>query len=309
MKPVVTLTLNPAVDASSAAETVHPVRKVRTTNERFDPGGGGINAARVIEELGGRAFAVYLAGGNSGNVLDDLLDELGLVYHRVHVKEPTRVSHVVFERSSGHEYRFTPTGPTLDEREWRSALEFLDLLDFDFLLASGSLSPGVPEDFYVRLERLAAGKGAKLVADTSGEPLRRLLEHGAHLVKPSVGELESVVGESLREPDKLEAAAKSLIEHGRLDMMTVTLGCDGALLVTPDFTRRLPSPNVEVKSAVGSGDSFLASMTLGLARGAGPLHAFLDGIAAGAATAMTVGTELCHRDDIRRLRRELDTMV
>ncbi len=309
MKPVVTLTLNPAIDASSAADKVQAVRKVRTTNERFDPGGGGINGARVIEELGGRAFAVYLAGGNSGNVLDDLLDDLGLVYHRVHIKEPTRVSHVVFERESGQEYRFTPTGPTLDEREWRAALEFIDLLDFDYLLASGSLSPGVPEDFYVRLERLATGKGAKLVADTSGEPLRRLLDHGAHLVKPSVGELEAVVGEKLREPAALEAAARSVVERSRLDMLTVTMGHEGALLVTRDFTRRLPSPNVEVKSAVGAGDSFLAAMTLGLARDAGPLHAFVEGIAAGAATAMTPGTELCHRDDVRRLRRKIEATL
>lgn len=309
MKPVVTLTLNPAIDASSAADKVQAVRKVRTTNERFDPGGGGINAARVIEELGGRAFAVFLAGGNSGNVLDDLLDDLGLVYHRVHIKEPTRVSHVVFERQSGQEYRFTPTGPTLHEHEWRSALEFLDLLDFDYLLASGSLAPGVPEDFYVRLERLAAGKGAKLVADTSGEPLKRLLEHGAHLVKPSVGELESVVGEPLREPAALEAAATDIVRRGRLDMLTVTMSHEGALLVTPELTRRLPSPNVEVKSAVGSGDSFLASMTLALARGEGPLRAFAEGVAAGAATAMTVGTELCHRDDVRRLRRDLEALL
>ena len=309
MKPVVTLTLNPAVDASSAADKVQAVRKVRTTNERFDPGGGGINAARVIEELGGRAFALYLAGGNSGNVLDGLLDDLGLVYHRVHIAEQTRVSHVVFERASGQEFRFTPTGPTLEEREWRAALEFLDLLDFDYLLASGSLAPGVPEDFYVRLERLAAGKSAKLVADTSGEPLRRLLDHGAHLVKPSVGELESVVGDKLREPAALEAAAKTIVERSRLDMMTVTMGHEGALLVTPEFTRRLPSPNVEVKSAVGAGDSFLAAMTLALARGDGPLQAFVEGISAGAATAMTPGTELCHRDDVRRLRRDLEAKL
>jgi len=306
MKPIVTLTINPAVDASSSADRVRAVHKVRTTNERFDPGGGGINAARVIQELGGRAFAVYLAGGTSGNVLDELLDELGLVYHRCHIKQPTRVSHVVYETDSGKEFRFTPTGPTVEEGEWRAALEFLDILDFDYLLASGSLPPGIADDFYLRVERLASAKGARLVADTSGAPLKRLLQHGAHLVKPSVGELESVVGEPLREPAALEAAAKDIVARGRVDMLSVTLGRDGALLVTSDFARRLPSPDVDVKSAVGAGDSFLAAMTLSLARGQDPWHAFADGIAAGAATAMTPGTELCHRDDIRRLRKELE---
>ena len=302
MKPIVTLTLNPAVDASSETEKVHAVRKVRTSNERFDPGGGGINAARVINELGGRAFAVYLAGGNSGNVLDDLLDETGVVYHRVHTHEPTRVSHVVFERDSGNEFRFTPTGPTVAETEWRATLDFIELLDFDYLLASGSLPPGVPEDFYVQVATLADKKGARFVADTSGAPLKAIVEHGAHLVKPSVGELESVVGRPLRREDELEAAAREIVDRGKVAILTVTLGRDGALLVTPDVVRRLPSPDVPVQSAVGSGDSFLAAMTLGLARGRTPLEAFADGIAAGAATALTPGTELCHRADIERIR-------
>jgi 6-phosphofructokinase 2 len=100
VKPIVTLTLNPAVDASSEAEKVQAVRKIRTTNERYDPGGGGINAARVIDELGGRSFVVYLAGGRPGDVLDELLRTAGLPAHRVHTAEATRVSHSAFERSS-----------------------------------------------------------------------------------------------------------------------------------------------------------------------------------------------------------------
>ncbi len=306
MKPIVTLTLNPAVDASSEADTVHSVRKVRTTNERFDPGGGGINASRVIRELGGRSFAVFLAGGDSGNVLDGLLDEVGMIYHRVHTQDATRVSHVVFERESGLEFRFTPTGPTIRESEWRAALEFLELLDFEYLIASGSLPPGVPKSFYVHVHEIVERKSAKLVVDTSGEPLKAVLEQGAHLVKPSVGELESVFGRSLRDDSEVENAAREVVARGRVEILTVTLGRDGAVLCTPDLMRRLPSPDVPVKSAVGAGDSFIASMTLSLARGKAPLDAFADGVAAGAATALTEGTELCHREDVEWIRKELD---
>ncbi len=309
MKPIVTLTLNPAVDASSEAEKVKAINKVRTTNERFDPGGGGINAARVIQELGGRAFAVYLAGGNSGNVLDDLLDEAGVVYHRVHTQEPTRVSHVVFEHASGDEFRFTPTGPTISRAEWRATLDFIELLDFDFLIASGSLAPGVPDSFYAEVGRLAAEKGARLVADTSGPALRALFDFGAYLVKPSSGELAFAVGRTLEGEADIEAAAREVIDRGKIEILAVTLGRDGALLATRDLVRRLPSPDVPIKSRVGAGDSFLASMTLSLARGNTPLEAFADGIAAGAATAMTPGTELCHREDIERIRKILDPML
>jgi 6-phosphofructokinase 2 len=305
VKAIVTLTLNPAVDASSEAETVQAVRKVRTTTERFDPGGGGINAARVINELGGRAFAVYLAGGTSGNVLDDLVRSAGLRFHRIHVAEPTRVSHVVYERASGQEYRFTPEGPVVSDSEWRVAVEFLDLLDFDYLLASGSLPRGLPGSFYTRLAEVAAHKGARFVADTSGEPLARVLEHGAYLVKPSQGELAAVLGRDLRDRGALEDAAREVVAKRRVQLLAVTLGKDGALLTHAGGQLYLASPDVPVKSAVGAGDSFLAAMTLALARGDSPERAFAFGVAAGAATAMTPGTELCHRADVERLGRAL----
>ncbi len=305
MKAIVTLTLNPAVDASSSTERVHPIRKIRTTSERFDPGGGGINAARVVTELGGRAFAVYLAGGVSGNVLDDLVRTAGLRFHRIQLAEPTRVSHVVYEANSGKEFRFTPEGPEVREREWRAALEFLDLLDFDYLLASGSLPRGVPASFYTRVAEVAASKGARFVADTSGEALKRVLEHGAHLVKPSVGELEAVLGRELRERKALAKAAHEIVAAGRVRLLAVTLGKDGALLTHEGGQHYLESPDVPVKSAVGAGDAFLAAMTLALARGETPERAFAFGVAAGAATATTPGTELCHRADVERLFRTL----
>jgi 6-phosphofructokinase 2 len=306
LKAIVTLTLNPAVDASSEAQTIQPIRKIRTSAERFDPGGGGINAARVIRELGGRAFAVYLAGGVPGDVLDDLVRNAGLRFHRIHLAEPTRVSHVVFAHDSGQEYRFTPEGPRVGEAEWQAALEFLEVLDFDYLLASGSLPRGVPSDFYPRVAEIAARKGARLVADTSGPALAQVIEHGAHLVKPSVGELEGVLGAELRERRALEAAAVELVGRGKVDLLAVTLGKDGALLASRHCTVFLPSPDVPVRSAVGAGDSFIAAMTLALARGAEPEAAFVQGVAAGAATVTTPGTELCHRADVERLAREIE---
>ncbi|MEO1089003.1 MAG: 1-phosphofructokinase family hexose kinase [Pseudomonadota bacterium] len=301
MKAIVTLTLNPAVDSSSEAELIRPIHKIRTSAERFDPGGGGINAGRVINELGGRSFAVYLAGGTPGDVLDHLVEEAGVDFHRIHLHEPTRVSHVVYERKSEQEFRFTPEGPNVSEREWKAALAFLNLLDFDYVLASGSLPRGVPVNFYQNVATIAHAKGARMVADTSGQALVRILEEGAFLVKPSVGELESVVGRPLRDPPELDAAARELIDKGAVEILAVTLGRDGALLATRDGTVRMASPDVPIKSAVGAGDTFIAAMTLALARGWSHREAFRYGIAAGAATVTTIGTELCHRADVDRI--------
>src|SRR3546814_385966 len=110
MKPIVTLTLNPAIDGAAEAERVRPIRKVRTWNERHDPGGGGINAARVVQELGGAASAIYLSGGTTGPVLDELVRSSGIESVRIPIADPTRVSHTVHERSSGLAFRFVPAG-------------------------------------------------------------------------------------------------------------------------------------------------------------------------------------------------------
>lgn len=301
MKPIVTLTLNPSIDAASKAEIVQPTRKVRTFDERYDPGGGGINVARVINELGGRSLAVYLAGGLTGGVLDTMVKRAGVRHWTVPIAGLTRVSHVVHEISTGKEFRFTPEGPEILEEEWRTCLEQLTMLDFDYLVASGSLPRGVPEDFYRNVAGIAATKGAKLVLDTSGPALKSAFGSGIHLAKPSRGELESLTGKDLKDPDTLVSAARDLVMSGVVEHLVVTMGHEGALLVSGDRVKRLRAPEVEVKSAVGAGDSFVGAMTLGLALGRPLDEAFALGVAAGTATVTTIGTELCRRQVVEAL--------
>jgi 6-phosphofructokinase 2 len=301
MKAIVTLTLNPSIDAAANAQVVRPTRKVRTSDERYDPGGGGINVARVINELGGQALALYMAGGLTGDVLDGMVDQAGVMHWTMPIRGLTRVSHVVHELSTGKEFRFTPEGPEILEDEWRSCLDRLALLEFDYLVASGSLPRGVPEDFYRRVAELVAAKRARLVLDTSGPPLKAALGRGVHLAKPSLGEFEGLVGRELKDPGALEAAAEGLVRSGAVDVLAVTMGHEGALLASAAGVRRLQAPRVEVRSAVGAGDSFVAAMTLAMASGRPVDEAFARGVAAGTAAVMTAGTELCRRADVERL--------
>ncbi len=305
MKPIVTLTLNPSVDGSAEAETVRPVHKVRTMAERYDPGGGGINVARVVRELGGPTLAIYLAGGATGGVLDDLLAAAEIPRQRVGIADHTRISHAVFERSSGLEYRFVPEGPLVEKDEWRACLAALEEIDCAYLVASGSLPRGVPQAFYAAVGDLARRKGAKLVLDTSGPGMRAGMGRGVHLIKPSLGEFEALVGRPLASPAEQEAAARALIASGAVEIVALTLGRDGALLVTADRALRLTPPEVPVRSAVGAGDSFLAAMTLGLAEGRAVQDAFAYGMAAGAAAVLSAGTGLCRREDVERLFAEM----
>jgi 6-phosphofructokinase 2 len=302
MKPIVTLTLNPAIDEASEAEAVHPTRKIRVTAQRYDPGGGGINVARVVSELGRPSRSVFLAGGATGPVLEALLAERGLETRSVHITGATRVSHAVFERSTGLEYRFVPEGPEVTPDEWRGCLAVLEDLEFDYLVASGSLPRGLSVQTYAEVADLVRRRGGRFVLDTSGEPLAAAVEAGGiALLKPSLGEFQALVGETVEEPEAIEEAASALVRSRGVGMLAVTLGHRGALLATPSGCLRLRPPDVAPKSATGAGDSFLGGMVFALAEGHAPEDAFRLGVAAGAAAVLTPGTELCRRDDVWRL--------
>lgn len=305
MKPIVTLTMNPSIDGSARTDVVRPIRKIRTKDERYDPGGGGINVARVVSELGGPPLAIYLAGGATGSVLDGLLETARIPRRRIPIRDHTRISHAVFEESSGLEYRFVPEGPLIQEAEWKACLGALEDLDCDYLVASGSLPRGVPDDFYVAVADIAGRRSARLVLDTSGAALAKTLGNGVHLVKPSLGELEGLLGRKLPTAALQEAAARELVRSGAAELVALTLGRDGALLATDRSTLRLAAPDVAAKSAVGAGDSFVAAMTFGLAQGRAPEDAFAYGVAAGSAAVLTAGTGLCRREDVERLYREV----
>jgi 6-phosphofructokinase 2 len=302
MKSIVTLTPNPAIDGSCDAQKVRPTRKVRTTNMRYDPGGGGINVARVVKRLGGQVRALYLAGGATGGVLDSLLDRDGIERLRFDIADHTRISQAVHETETGLEYRFVPDGPLVGEAEWQCCLTAMTKVECDWLVLSGSLPRGVPADFYARIVAAMQGRACRILLDTSGPALRTTLEGGhVFLVKPSRGELKQYAGHALADDAELIEAARGIVRSGQARHVAVTLGYLGAILVSDQGELRLPAIEVEVRSAVGAGDSFLGALTFALAAGQSVEQAFRLGLAAGTAAVMSPGTGLCQPADIERL--------
>lgn len=303
MKPVVTLTLNPTIDSASEAEQVRPTRKIRTFNERYYPGGGGINVARVIASLGGAALPVYTAGGPTGGLLADLLRTQGFASTVIPIAGTTRISHAVYERTTGLEYRFVAEGPEVSEGEWRRCLTTVEALDFDWLVASGSLPRGVPVGAYAELAAIAAARGARFVLDTSGPALAAAVAAGGvYLLKPSLGELAALVGRPLATLAEQEAAALELVAGG-VAVVALTMGHHGALLAHRDGVLLLRPPPVVARSTTGAGDSFLAGLVFGLTTGRSVEAAFRLAVAAGTAAVLTPGTELCDPADVAELER------
>lgn len=299
---IVTLALNPTIDVSSEAEVVRPTHKTRTENEVFEPGGGGINVARVVRELGVDAEVVCLAGGASGVLLDELLARMGLPRRIIHVAGNTRIALMVYERSTGLEYRFIPSGPKIAPAEVETCLAALHGIEFDCLVASGSLPAGCAPDILARVGAIAAGRGVPFVLDSSGLGLTATIGRTPiRLVKPSLNEFQALVGHTLATPEEVGAAAAGFVADGKAGIVAVTLGRDGAVVASSEGVVRIVAPRVETRSAVGAGDSFVAVMSVALLQGHSVEDAALFGTAAGAAAVLSAGTTLCAKPDILRL--------
>lgn len=299
---IVTLTMNPALDITTDAEIVRPTSKVRCRAVRYDAGGGGINVARIAHILGASVSAVFPAGGATGDVLTDLLNAEGVPFQRIKVSEATRESFTVDETSTGLQYRFVLPGPRLTFVEQVQCLDELRLTAnvAKFVVASGSLPPGVPRTFYQQVADICRDLGVRLVLDTSGAGLQHV-SSGVFLLKVSVRELRECVGRELAtEPEQLKGA-RELIESGRAEVVVVSLGADGALLVTSDENQRFSAIPMRAVSGVGAGDAMVAAITVGLSRGWSASESVRFGIAAGAAMLMTPGTAPCTRADAERL--------
>lgn len=310
-KQILTLTVNPALDVSTSTEQVVSVHKLRCGSSRVDPGGGGVNVSRVIQRLGGRTLAVYTAGGPVGEAYRRLIEAERIPSLVVPIQGSTRQNFTVDETSTGKQFRFVLEGPELSETEWSLCLDlFAQAVPVGgYVVASGSLPPGVPEDFYARVVRLAREGGARCIVDTSGPALAEALAEGVFLVKPSRRELGEHFDVSLDSDQSQVEAAAALVANGSAEYVALTLGDAGAVLAGKFGVVRLPVPSVRVLSTVGAGDSFLGAFVLRIAQDHPVEVAFRSAVAAGSATAMTPATELCHRGDVERLEAELSAAM
>jgi len=303
MTDIVTITPNPAVDLSTAVDKIVPVYKLRGTWQRRDPGGSGINVARVIKRLGGDVSAIYPVGGATGNSLRKLVQQEGVASQTFAIADETREDFFVSEISTGQQYRFILPGPTLAESEWRECLNLLSRTEpFPrFVVASGSLPGGVPDDFYARVARIAKQRGAKMILDTSGPALPAAVAEGVYLIKPNLREMRELTKGEPSGADEWESAAKTIVRSGKVAMIALSMGHLGAVLVTRDRALRAPPLAITPVSAVGAGDSFLGALIYGLASDADLDDAFRLAAAAGAAALLNPGTGLCLPSEVKRL--------
>ena len=298
MSQIVTITFNPCIDKSATVPQLIPEKKLSCSEPLFEPGGGGINVARAIKKLGGEATAIYPAGGYTGRFFNELLTREQIPSIIIEAENPLRENVIMLEESSNNQFRFGFPGAKLLQHEWEQCIDAIDrIADAEFLVASGSLPEGVPDDIFARLATISKKKNLKLVVDTSKNALKHAANEGVYMLKPNLSELSSLSGKNELSLDGVAVAGKEIIAKKFCEVLLVSLGERGAMLFTKDRELKVSSPTVEKKSTVGAGDSMVAGFVLSLSQGKTFEDSLRYGVACGTAATMNSGTELCKKKD------------
>lgn len=298
---ILTITVNPSLDKSTSFSGLIPEQKIRCAPPHYDAGGGGINVSKAIARLGGTSHCLFTSGGSSGELLQQLVGKEGIETDVIQTKAFTRENLIALEKGSNAQYRFGFPGPELTNEEQQKILEKVAGYKSGYVVASGSLNEGLSPDFYAHMAKKVAEGGGRFIVDTSGEALSRTLEAGVYLAKPNVGELAKLAGVERLETDEADDAAREIIEAGKAEIIVVSLGPQGAYLVSKTETHFVPAPNVHKRSTVGAGDSMVGGMVWALSQNK-PLKEVLQwGVACGSAATMNDGTQLFKAGDVKRL--------
>ena len=300
---IVTITMNPAVDKSTSTEKMVPEKKMRCDTMISEAGGGGINVSKAIKELDGVSTAIFPSGGMNGKLIENYLSRKNIAFKTIPIEQETRENIVVCERETNAQFRFVMPGASLGEAEAGSCFELLEQLQPapTYIVASGSLPPGLSKDFFCSLAAVSKKLNARFIVDTSGEPLQHALKEGVYLLKPNLHELSLLVGKEKLELDEVDDAALEIIHRGACEVMVVSMGASGAVLVSKEGVEYIPAPTVKKKSTVGAGDSMVAGMVWKLSQQKSLTEMAQFGVACGTAATMNAGTQLFKKADVDRL--------
>ncbi len=302
---ITTLCLNPALDVTYHVSKLIPEQKSRSDSARHDPGGNGINIGRALKRMQIDAHTFCIVAGDVGQLLQRLLEQqLDNVYYE-HVDGETRINSTIIELDSQIQYQVTDSGTEIPEHQLDSVInDFVELTGQGFGIITGSCQPNVPCDLYAMLVERINENGGKAVVDTHGEALKLAIAAKPFLIKPNRYELETIIGKPLPNITDVADEARKIQNNG-VTNVCVSLGENGAVLLSPDNSYYAKALHVPVNTTVGAGDSMVAGLVTGFSLGKDAEQALRYGIACGAGTVMHPGTELFSGHELVEFRQQV----
>ncbi|NQY26414.1 MAG: 1-phosphofructokinase family hexose kinase [Piscirickettsiaceae bacterium] len=302
---ITTLCLNPALDVTYHVSQLIPEQKSRSDAARHDPGGNGINIGRALKRMQINAHTFCIVAGDVGQLLQRLLEhQLDNVYYE-HVDGETRINSTIIELESQTQYQITDSGtPISDTQLDRVINDFVSLTGQGFGIITGSCQPNIPCELYAELVREINKNSGKAVVDSHGESLRLAIEEKPFLIKPNRYELETIIKRKLPTISDVANEARHIQNRG-VTHVCISLGDEGAILVSPDNSYYAKALDVPINTTVGAGDSMVAGLVTGFSLHNDPQQALRYGIACGAGTVMHPGTELFSGDELVNFRQQV----
>lgn len=298
---IYTITLNPALDRTLWIEKIRNDVSNRIIKEKSFAGGKSVDVSKVLKNLGQENVALGFIGGFAGRELEGRLLNEGIETDFVRVSGETRTNIVIHEKETGKQYVFSARGPEIRPDELMQFIEQLERLPCsEMVTIGGSLPVGISPEIYRKIINLVKKCQVRVVLDVDGEALRQGISARPNIIKPNIHELSELVGRELEDTDEIIAASREINQRG-VEIVLVSMGEKGILLVSGRRTYLAVPPAVKVESTVGAGDSSVAGFVFGLVQGKDLPECLVYAAAAGTATTLHQGTALCQKEDFERL--------
>jgi 6-phosphofructokinase 2 len=289
---IVTITLSPCLDKSTTVEKFVPEKKLKCSYPLFEAGGGGINVSRALHNFKTDSLCIYISGGYTGRILNNLVYHDQLNAAPVPSDAYTRENFIVFENQTHLQFRFgMPVNP-VPKKEWKAVIARLNRTKANYLVLSGSVWPEIDQEFFIELQKYIKKNNVNFVADTAGNALKAVLKTGAYLIKPNQNEFSQLYGKKPLNAKQIVVKAKQMVKKGLVKNILVSLGGEGAVLINDKEAFQFVPPKLKIKSTVGAGDTMVAGIVYQLNKGKEISEAVKFGVACGSATTINSGMQL-----------------
>jgi 1-phosphofructokinase family hexose kinase len=293
-RQVTTVTPNPAIDKTYWINEFRANKQNRVSRGRIDPGGKGLNIARILKGFGLEGTALGFFGGMIGRELINLLTEEGVNIAPVFTNANTRTNTKIIDPASGKETEINEPGPFIGEREKDQLRQYVQdyAAKSAYLVFSGSLPPGCEPDFYAGLINTAKKFNCKTILDTSEVALQEGIKAAPYLIKPNHHELSELIGSKIENPAAAAAAATKVRNAYGVEEVVVSLGDLGAVMAIESGAFHAVPPKVKSENTIGAGDSLVAGLIYGMVLGYSPVECLRLGVAAGTLAVTEQGTSV-----------------
>lgn len=299
---ILTVTLNAAIDKRYVVEEVRTGEVNRVKECVYTPGGKGLNVSKPAAIYGAEVTATGFVGGHAGHYIEDALEPFGIKSAFYHMEAESRSCINIWDEENQLQTEFLEPGFTVTEADFERFLEHFQGLaaDADVVTISGSVPKGLDGTAYQRMVKLVREAGKPVILDTSGKLLEQGIKAAPTMIKPNLDEIRMLTGKDCTDPEEIIEAAKVL--HGRgIRIVTVSLGGDGAVVVSDEGAYRARVPRIHAVNTVGCGDSMTAGFALGLSEGLSIKETLRKASAVSAAAAMREETGFFVKEDMERL--------